>query len=75
MVQYKTAVAVLLVSLNTFVGAFSPSNPAARKVELARTKVENEYLSMVDKMNGGVKMVAGGASAEQYYEGKKYLYA
>jgi len=48
----------------------NPSNPAARKVELARAKVENifgnEYTSMVDSM----KMVSGGAQAEEYYEGE-----
>lgn len=40
--------------------AFSPINPAAKRLELAREKVENEY----------VKMVAGGAAAEEYYDGK-----
>lgn len=65
------AAAVLIASLSSpFVAAFSPSNPAARKVELARAKVENEYLNMVEKMDSGMKMVAGGAAAEEYYEGK-----
>lgn len=71
MIQLKTAAAVLIASLSSpFVAAFSPSNPAARKVELARAKVENEYLNMVEKMDSGMKMVAGGAAAEEYYEGK-----
>lgn len=55
------------------------SNPAAQKMELARAKVENlliggagaggtknEYNHLVDSM----KMVAGGAQAEEYYEGE-----
>ena len=78
MVSYKAAiigiVGALLAPLS---GAFtSPMNPAAKKVELAREKVENEYLKMVSggdmKMvpGGGMKMVAGGAQAEEYYEGE-----
>jgi ATP-dependent Clp protease protease subunit len=70
MVQLNKAAAVLIASLSSpFVAAFSPSNPAARKVELARAKVENEYLNMVEKMDSGMKMVSGGAAAEEYYEG------
>jgi len=78
MVQFKTAALGLVIALCANLGeAFSPSsarptnpaNPAARKVELARTKVENmfgsEYTNMVDSM----KMVSGGAQAEEYYEG------
>jgi len=65
-------------------------NPAARKMELARAKVEslligngngnaygngNEYTNLVESM----RMVAGGAQAEEYYEGKsdsktEYIY-
>ena len=79
MVQFKTAALGLVIALCANLGeAFSPSsarptnpaNPAARKVELARTKVENmfgsEYTNMVDSM----KMVSGGAQAEEYYEGE-----
>ena len=79
MVQYKAAAVGVLVALFASLGeAFSPSfakptnpsNPASRKVELARAKVENmfgnEYTSMVDSM----KMVSGGAQAEEYYEGE-----
>lgn len=83
MVQIKTAALAIFLALFANIGeAFSPSsgrstptnpanpaNPAARKVELARTKVEtifgNEYTSMIDSM----KMVSGGAQAEEYYEG------
>jgi uncharacterized protein (DUF2132 family) len=75
MVQLNKAAAVLIASLSSpFVAAFSPSNPAARKVELARAKVENEYLNMVEKMDSGMKMVSGGAAAEEYYEGKLHRF-
>jgi len=43
-------------------------NPAAKKVELARAKVQDEYRKMAD-MNMKMDMVAGGAQAEEYYEG------
>jgi hypothetical protein len=87
MVQYKAAILGLVSSLLfAKVNAFTPSsssitsklinssNPAAQKMEVARTKVENlligggnnEYTHLVDSM----KMVAGGAQAEEYYEGE-----
>jgi hypothetical protein len=84
MVQIKTAALAIFLALFANIGeAFSPSsgrstptnpaNPAARKVELARTKVEtifgNEYTSMIDSM----KMVSGGAQAEEYYEGESTI--
>lgn len=62
--------AVALIA--TVTEAFSPmntSNPAARKVELARANVQasnpNEYKTIID----GMQMVSGGAQAEEYYEG------
>ena len=52
----------LFIPLST---AFTPStNPAAKRVELARAKVQDEYMSMAN-----MNMVAGGAQAEEYYEG------
>jgi len=75
MVQYKIAAVGLIAALVANVShAFSPSNPAARKVELARTKVENMYGSDYMSMIGdGMKMVSGGANAEEYYEGALLL--
>jgi len=60
MLHYKAA-AIGFAVLAQFVNAFTPVNPALKKVELARERVENEYL----------RMVAGGAAAgkEEYYEG------
>lgn len=59
-----------LLLLSSCINAFSPnsiSNPAAKRVELARAKVlettsPNDYTKYM-------KMVAGGAAAEEYYEG------
>jgi len=69
MVSYKTAaIGIVAALVAPFTGAFtSPTNPAAKKVELAREKVENEYLKMAT--GSDMKMVAGGAQAEEYYEG------
>jgi len=69
MVSYKTAaIGIVGALLAPLTGAFtSPTNPAAKKVELAREKVENEYLKMAT--GSDMKMVAGGAQAEEYYEG------
>ncbi len=65
MVQFKSAIVGLLTIFAPFASAFTPSiNPAAKKVELARAKVQSEYAKMAD-----MKMVAGGAQAEEYYEG------
>jgi len=60
MVNFKSA-AICLFGLLSSTQAFSPSHMsrAAKAVELAREKVDNDYL----------KMVAGGAAAEEYYEG------
>ena len=70
--NYKVAFTALIAYTTSFsslnsVSAFtlSSSNPAAKKVEIARANVlaeNNEYL----------KMVAGGAQAgkEEYYEGE-----
>jgi len=79
MVYFKTAAFGLISALLAGFGqvkAFTPSasssNPAAKKVELARAKVEtmfgntNEYKSMVEN---SMQMVSGGAQAEEYYEG------
>ena len=83
MVYFKTAAFGLISALLAGFGqvqAFTPSasssNPAAKKVELARAKVENmfgntnEYKSMVEN---SMKMVSGGAQAEEYYEGEYSL--
>ena len=43
-------------------------NPAAKKVELARAKVQDEYRKIAE-----MNMVAGGAQAEEYYEGSLIL--
>ena len=69
MVSYKSAaIGIVGALLAPLTGAFtSPTNPAAKKVELAREKVENEYLKMAT--GSDMKMVAGGAQAEEYYEG------
>jgi len=74
MVQFKIAAVGLITALLAGMGeAFSPSasNPAAKKVELARAKVEKMFGSEYDnkKMVDGMKMVSGGAQAEEYYEG------
>lgn len=84
MVQLKTALVGLLsiFTISPSVVAFTPQsqpsivngllngingiNPAAKKVELARAKVQDEYRKMADM---DMKMVAGGAQAEEYYEG------
>ena len=74
MVSFKTAALGLITALLAGVGeAFSPSasNPAARKVELARAKVEKMFPNM--NMADGMKMVAGGAQAEEYYEGEFFF--
>ena len=75
MVQFKIAAVGLITALLAGMGeAFSPSasNPAAKKVELARAKVEKMFGSEYDnkKMVSGMKMVSGGAQAEEYYEGE-----
>ncbi len=52
--------------------AFSPmntSNPAARKVELARAKVQASNPAEYKIITDGMQMVSGGAQAEEYYEG------
>jgi hypothetical protein len=67
MVQFKSAL-VSLVALFAapLTSAFTPSvNPAAKKVELARAKVQDEYMRMAN-----MNMVSGGAQAEEYYEGR-----
>ena len=65
MVQFTSAILGLLAIYAPLTGAFTPSiNPAAKKVELARAKVQDEYMKMAN-----MKMVAGGAQAEEYYEG------
>jgi len=80
MVQLKTALVGLLSILTISpTMAFTPSssnsqslvngminsvNPAAKKVELARAKVQDEYRKIAE-----MNMVAGGAQAEEYYEG------
>ncbi len=67
MVYFKSIIAATIALIGAS-QAFTPnaSNPAAKKVELARAKVQNEYLNLAD----GMKMVAGGAQAEEYYEGE-----
>ena len=71
MVHYKAALVGLVTLLTApLSSAFTPTsyvnsgNPAAKKVELARAKVQDEYTNMVN-----MNMVAGGAQAEEYYEG------
>mmetsp|Transcript_5355 Transcript_5355/g.6859 ORF Transcript_5355/g.6859 Transcript_5355/m.6859 type:complete len:278 (-) Transcript_5355:11-844(-) len=72
MVNFRAAFAGLftLLAVAPLADAFSPTsfsastNPAAKKVELARAKVQDEYMKMA-----GMSMVAGGAQAEEYYEG------
>jgi len=61
MVNFRSAAVCLFGILAPLSSeAFSPLiNPAVKKVQLAREKVENDY----------VKMVAGGAAAEEYYDG------
>ena len=74
MVHFKTAAFGLIAALLSGMGeAFSPSasNPAAKKVELARAKVEKMFPNM--NMAEGMNMVAGGAQAEEYYEGEHYI--
>lgn len=68
MVQFRAAIvglASLLIPLSS-VSAFTSNsiNPAAKKVEFARAKVQDEYANMAN-----FNMVAGGAQAEEYYEG------
>ena len=68
MVQFRAAIVglvSLLIPLSS-VSAFTSNsiNPAAKKVELARAKVQEEYAKMAN-----FNMVAGGAQAEEYYEG------
>uniref|UniRef100_A0A7S3Q4T4 ATP-dependent Clp protease proteolytic subunit n=1 Tax=Chaetoceros debilis TaxID=122233 RepID=A0A7S3Q4T4_9STRA len=56
----------------TVTEAFSPmntSNPAARKVELARAKVQASNPTEYKTITDGMQMVSGGAQAEEYYEG------
>eukprot|EP00560_Eucampia_antarctica_P002049 CAMPEP_0197835462 /NCGR_PEP_ID=MMETSP1437-20131217/25810_1 /TAXON_ID=49252 ORGANISM="Eucampia antarctica, Strain CCMP1452" /NCGR_SAMPLE_ID=MMETSP1437 /ASSEMBLY_ACC=CAM_ASM_001096 /LENGTH=273 /DNA_ID=CAMNT_0043440915 /DNA_START=40 /DNA_END=861 /DNA_ORIENTATION=+ len=67
MVNFKVAALCLFGGLlNESANAFAPATPAGKKLELARENVlENEYSSLVSGMN----MVAGGAAAEEYYEG------
>lgn len=66
MVNFQTAIVGFISLLIPITSAFTPSiNPAAKKVELARAKVQEEYMKMAN-----MNMVAGGAQAEQYYEGK-----
>lgn len=70
MVKFQVAIVSLISLLIPLTNAFSPSsninymNPAAKKVELARSKVQDEYMKMAN-----MQMVAGGAQAEEYYEG------
>eukprot|EP01083_Nonionella_stella_P022446 62071_1 len=62
--------AVALIA--TVTEAFSPmntSNPAARKVELARAKVQASNPTEYKIITDGMQMVSGGAAAEEYYEG------
>lgn len=80
MVSFKTSLTLLLTIVSSSC-AFSPTsrpnavkptninNPAFQKVEAARAKVESmfgsDYKNTLEQMN----MVAGGAQAEEYYEG------
>lgn len=82
MVSFKKSLTILLTVVssssafsptsrpNNAVKANNPSNPAFQKVEAARAKVEsmfgNDYKNSLEQMN----MVAGGAQAEEYYEGE-----
>lgn len=81
MVSFKKSLTILLTVVSSS-SAFSPSsrpnavkpnnpsNPAFKKVEAARAKVESmfgsDYKNTLEQMN----MVAGGAQAEEYYEGE-----
>lgn len=81
MVSFKKSLTILLTVVssssafsptsrpNNAVKANNPSNPAFQKVEAARAKVESmfgsDYKNTLEQMN----MVAGGAQAEEYYEG------
>merc|ERR1719491_2279842 len=61
-----------LLLLSSCINAFSPNsitntNPAAKRVELARAKVLET--TPVNEYTKYMKMVAGGAAAEEYYEG------
>lgn len=81
MVSFKKSLTILLTVVSSS-SAFSPtsrpnnnlkannlSNPAFQKVEAARAKVESmfgsDYKNTLEQMN----MAAGGAQAEEYYEG------
>lgn len=80
MVSFKTSLTLMLTIVSSSC-AFSPTsrpnavkptninNPAFQKVEAARAKVESmfgsDYKNTLEQMN----MVAGGAQAEEYYEG------
>lgn len=85
MVSFKKSLTLLLTVVSSS-SAFSPAsrpnvvsnhhsnsnsnNPAFKKVEAARAKVESmfgtDYKNTLEQMN----MVAGGAQAEEYYEGE-----
>jgi len=61
-----------LLLLSSCINAFSPNsitntNPAAKRVEIARAKVLET--TPVNEYTKYMKMVAGGAAAEEYYEG------
>lgn len=76
MVQFRSAIVGLISLLavplttafttpsSTAINAINSINPAAKKVELARAKVQDEYMKMAN-----MQMVSGGAQAEEYYEG------
>lgn len=65
MVHFRRAIVGLASLLIVNVSAFTTNiNPAAKKVELARAKVQDEYARIAN-----FNMVAGGAQAEEYYEG------
>lgn len=81
MVSFKKSLTILLTVVssssafsptsrpNNNLKANNPSNPAFQKVEAARAKVESmfgsDYKNTLEQMN----MAAGGAQAEEYYEG------
>jgi len=76
MVNWKVAAFSLILGSNVAVDAFAPTTSAIKKLEIARenlvdytkslnTNDNNEYTNLVSGMN----MVAGGAAAEEYYEG------
>lgn len=75
MVNWKVAAFSLILGSNVAVDAFAPTTSAIKKLEIARENLvdytkslntnDNEYTNLVSGMN----MVAGGAAAEEYYEG------